>query len=268
MKKISILLSLVLFCLGMNGQQSTNHQKDIFLFLGQSNMAGYGDMLPQDKEPQEGIVMLRDSIQPGEPYRWVPACHPVNNRLQSDRFSLDLPFAQAHRTMYPDVEIGLVPVAWGGAGIMRMSKGTKFYDEIIRKALWAKKSGQLKAILWHQGETDTVYPEDTNQYFARLKKLIQDLRTDLGMPDLPFIIGDLAEFYGTHPDHSAPDRVIRIRHLHNTLLTMQYRMPNVGFVPSTGLQSHDINNVHFNRASYIIFGHRYFDVYWQKFCKK
>ena len=89
-----------------------------------------------------------------------------------------------------------------------LSETIPFYQEIIRQALWAKQSGRLKAILWHQGESDTVTPE----------------LADLGMPDLPFIIGDLAEFYGTHKEHAAPNRVKRIHQVREALKNMPNRL--------------------------------------------
>ena len=241
---------------------------DIFLFLGQSNMAGYGDIYPEDRQDLDGVFTLRETKDEANPYRWEKSHQPYNVGLPSYRFSLAGPFVQAYHLTYPNATVGVVSKAWGGAAISQMNKGTKFYDEIIRQAKWAKKSGTLKAILWHQGESDTVNKDVADKYEERLAKLINDLRTDLGMPDLPFIIGDLAEFYGTHKEHSAPERLKQIEQVREALRTMQDKLPNVGFVKTTGLVSHDFHQVHFGRDSYIILGNRYFDVYWTKFCKK
>ena len=241
---------------------------DIFLFLGQSNMAGYGDIKFEDRVDIPGAYVLRASEPTNGVYSWQHAHQPFNVGLPSYRFSLAGPFLKSHRQMYPDVKVGAVSKAWGGAAIRPMSKGTPFYQEIIRQALWAKQSGRLKAILWHQGESDTVTPELADSYADNLEKLIKDLRADLGMLDLPFIIGDLAEFYGTHKEHAAPDRVRRIHQVREALKNMTNRLNNVSFVPSTGLVSYDEHQVHFDRNSYIIFGNRYFDCYWSNYCEK
>lgn len=228
--------------------------------MGQSNMAGFGDILAEDRNEIKGVYMLRDST---ERYVWRPASHPINARLKSDRYSLAGTFAKAHRDMYPSVKVGLLPMAWGGAPISKMSKGTGFYNELLKKINWSKKYGCIKGILWHQGESDTVNDLLTNSYHDRLKSLIENLRSDLNEPELPFIIGDLAEFYGTGKEHNAPDRVKRIDKVRTALKNMKNELPNIGFVSSKGLKSHDFHQVHFDRASYVLLGYRYFDVYWQ-----
>ena len=269
MKKIVQFLFLCLFCSSYSwAAGSEKDSLDVFLFLGQSNMAGYGTILPEDRVDIPGAYVLRVDENDKKSYSWQGAHQPYNVGHPTYRFSLAGPFLQAHRLMYPEVKVAAVSKAWGGSAISPMSKGTPFYAEIIRQALWAKKSGTLKAILWHQGESDTVSPAVADSYAQKLEKLIKDLRADLGMPNLPFIIGDLAEFYGTHKEHAAPDRLKRIKQVREALKNMQNKLPNVSFVPSTGLISHDEHQVHFNRASYVIFGNRYFDSYWTNFCEK
>lgn len=240
-------------------QQETFH---LFLLMGQSNMAGYGELLPEDDKDIEGAYMLREGETRMGKYGWVPAKQPIHNRLDSDRFCLGGPFAKAHRELYPRITVGLIPMGWGGAAITDMNKGTPFYEEMIDKAVWAKKQGRLKALLWHQGESDTVSEEAAGLYESRLIRLIEDIRTDLNEPDLKVIIGNLAEFYGTGADHSAPQRVKQINIVKDSLHHVSEKLSNVGFVESKGLRSIDHHQVHFDRESYIIFGKRYLDVYW------
>lgn len=240
----------------------TKEDFHLFLLMGQSNMSGYGTILPDDDKEMEGVYMLRDAKGQPDTYNWIPGKQPIHSRLKSDRFCLAGPFAKSYRELYPQTTVGLIPMAWGGAPIARMSKGTPFYQEAIDKALWAKKQGKLKALLWHQGESDTVSLEHANKYEDSLLQLIKDVRTDLDEPDLIFIIGNLAEFYGTGTDHSAPERVRHINMVKESLRNIPDKLPRVGFVESTGLRSHDRHQVHFDRESYIIFGKRYLDVYW------
>ena len=235
----------------------------LFLLLGQSNMAGYGVVLPEDQRTMEDIYVLRDDVGKWNDFGWIEGRQPIQNRLKTDRFCLAGSFAKAYKEMYPRTSVGIIPMAWGGAPISKMSKGTPFYEEVLKKVRWAKEQGCLKAVLWHQGESDTVNPQDTQLYKERLKTLIENLRTDLNEPNLPFIIGDLAEFYGTSPEHANSDRLERIAQVRKVLKEMSEDLPNVGYVPSIGLESHDSHQVHFNRASYIVLGYRYFDVYWQ-----
>lgn len=234
----------------------------LFLLMGQSNMAGYGDILPEDNKEIEGVFILRDGIEQNGKYKWSPGKQPIHSRLKSDRFCLAGPFAKTYRELYPQMTVGLIPMAWGGAPIAKMSKGTSFYQEMVDKALWAKEQGKLKALLWHQGESDTISSELADRYEARLVQFIRDIRADLNEPNLIVIIGNLAEFYGTGTEHSAPERVRRINKVKDSLRNIPHILSNVGFVESTGLCSHDHHQVHFDRDSSIIFGKRYLDVYW------
>lgn len=263
LRKLSVLFLFFFFILSSYGQNKQETKKlDLFLLMGQSNMAGYGELLPGDDKEIDGVYVLREDSNKVEAYFWESASQPIHKRLSSDRFCLAGPFAKVYRELYPQSQVGLIPMAWGGAPIAQMTKGTEFYEEVVNKALWAKKHGLLKAILWHQGESDTVSPKTVADYEAKLKQLIKDLRTDLGCSNLPFIIGDLATFYGTGKDHNTTERVKQINQIKEILRKVAKEIPNVGFVESTGLQSIDRHQVHFDRNSYIILGNRYADVYW------
>ena len=231
----------------------------VFLLMGQSNMAGYGLPQPGDEKPIPGALMLR-GWKPEE-YKWEPARHPIHNRLDSDQFGLAGPFAQAYRDAHPGVAVGLIPVAWGGAPISQLNKGTDAYADAIAKAKLAREKGVLKGVLWHQGESDTVEPRDAEAYAGRLKKVALDIRSDLGEPDLPFIVGNLAEFYGTGTEHNAPDRVARINQVRAALRDLPNRVSHAAFVESAGLKSPDQHKVHFDRDSLIVFGRRYAAAY-------
>lgn len=227
----------------------------IFILMGQSNMAGYGELLPEDSIPLKGVFHIPTICS--EEYKWLPAVHPLHNRLKSDRFGLGLPFVKEYKKKHPNVTIGLIPVAWGGASIDQLNKGTDTYNDAISKAKFAKKKGTVKAVLWHQGESDSVNKKLASAYEKKLHQLISDLRTDLGNSQLPFIAGNLAGFYGTGKDHNAPKRVDQINEVKAALRSLTEKVKNTGFVESSGCTSIDHHNVHFNRNSYIILGKRY-----------
>ncbi|MCT4647641.1 MAG: sialate O-acetylesterase [Carboxylicivirga sp.] len=229
----------------------------IFILMGQSNMAGYGELLPEDTLTINGAWMLRGWTSQRGNFTWQPAKHPIHNRLGSDQFGLAGPFAKAYLKANPGVEIAFIPVAYGGAEIRSLHKGTDVYRDAVNKAQWAKSHGVIKGVLWHQGESDTVTPEKAEAYGGNLSQLIIDLRNDLEDKNLPFVIGNLAEFYGTGPDHCKPERVKSINKVRNTLRDMPNQLDNVAFVESTGLKAREHHKVHFNRESLILFGERY-----------
>jgi hypothetical protein len=235
------------------------HDFHVFLLMGQSNMSGFGKLLPEDRKPVDRVVKLPTKHQ-GE-LKWLPAAHPLHNRLRSDRFGLGLPFAIEYLKDKPDVVVGLIPLAWGGAPIDMLKKGTPTYDDALVKTKLALKHGELKGVLWHQGESDTVSDARTSSYEQKLHQLIADLRKDLADDQLPFVAGNLAEFYGTSRDHSSPERVKRIDKVRAILRALPNRVENTGFVESKGCSSPDRHMVHFDRESYILLGQRYAKVF-------
>jgi len=231
----------------------------VFLLMGQSNMSGYAYMLSADRIPVPRVVKLPTKYK--RQLKWVPAAHPLHNRLKSDRFGLGLPFAVEYLKDKPGVVVGLIPVARGGAPIDRLKKGTAIYADAMKKVQFAMQRGVLKGVLWHQGESDTISETAANSYEKKLHKLIADLRGDIKDDKLPFIVGNLAEFYGTSKEHSQPDRVKRIDKIRGILRALPGKVRHTGFVESTGCSSPDHHNVHFDRKSYILLGQRYAQVY-------
>lgn len=271
--KLKIIVSLIFLCsanLWANGktkvdkgiliqQEIPDPTKKMFVFIlmGQSNMSGYGEMLTCDSIPVKGVFYIPTVTK--TPYIWKPAAHPLHNRLSSDRFGLGIPFAKEYIKMNPNVEIGLLPLGWGGAGIDMLKKGTPVYDDFISKikSVMQNKNVVVKGVLWHQGESDTVTEELAKSYESKLHKLILDIRQDVEIDNLPFVAGNLAEFYGTGPDHNKPERVVLINIVKQALRDLPSRVNNCGFVESTGCSSIDKHMVHFDRESYITLGTRY-----------
>ncbi len=235
----------------------------VFVLMGQSNMSGYAMMLAEDRKPVPYVVKLptKGSKRTRGKLRWRPAAHPLHNRLKSDRFGLGLPFAIEYLKDKPGVTVGLIPVAWGGAGIDKLKKGTPTYSNAIKKAQHAMTQGAVKGVLWHQGESDTVTQAKADSYDQKLQQLIADLRKDLANPKLPFIVGNLAEFYGTGKDHNKPDRVKRIDKVRAVIRTLPKKVKITGFAESTDCSSPDRHMVHFDRKSYIMLGKRYAKAY-------
>ncbi|KAF5727269.1 carbohydrate esterase [Tripterygium wilfordii] len=49
-----------------------------------------------------------------------------------------------------------------------------------------KDGGEIKALLWYQGESDTSSTHDAKAYQANMERLIENVREDLNLPSLPF----------------------------------------------------------------------------------
>jgi hypothetical protein len=235
----------------------------VFLLLGQSNMAGHGGIRPGDPwqpgdhAPVPGVLVFggQGTVKSSRPRgwcRWRPAAHPLHLNQRSAGFGLGLSFARALLEEGHATRIGLVPGAWGGAGIDVLGRGSPLYRNVIRRARLAGRRGHLAGVLWHQGETDAGCEVLATAHAGKLVRLIAGLRGDLDCPHFPFLIGDLAPFGDERREPEAVDRRARVR---AGLRQVAADDPHAAFVESEDLTGSD--NVHFDRASLIEFGQRY-----------
>ena len=233
---------------------------DIYLCIGQSNMAGRGDMLPEDTLALPGVWILDYDDVP------VPAKAPLN-RYSTIRKIIDIQginpawsFASTMRAATRR-DILLVVNAKGGTPLDLWVKGAPgdtlhaandrfpdrkvtppFYDEAVRRTKAAMRYGTLKGILWHQGEGDSHLQERRDSYLDKLEKMVRDLREDLGA-DVPFVAGEVA-------------RDGLGKEINPVLDSIPLRIPRSACVSAEGLATRP-DNVHFDRASQIRLGERY-----------
>ena len=190
--KYLFFIGLMCVCFGFVIKPIEKPGKQIFLLMGQSNMAGRGVLDTETKAINKDIFMLDKSGN------WVIAKDPLHFDKPSAGVGPGLSFAQTMLSENKNIQIGLIPCAWGGSPIKVWSPGAKYfdnfpYDEAIARAKTAMQKGVLKGILWHQGESDNS-PEKASVYLEKLKQLISNLRRDLDQPNLPFVAGEIGYF--------------------------------------------------------------------------
>jgi hypothetical protein len=225
----------------------------LYLLVGQSNMAGRGVVADEDRKADDRVLMLDKAGQ------WVPAVDPMHWDKPAAGVGLGKTFGRLVAEARPGVTIGLIPCAVGGSPIDSWKPGVFYpptkshpWDDAIQRAQLALKSGTLKAILWHQGESDCK-PELAPAYEAKLHDLISRLRRELAAPEVPFIAGQMGKFPGVP---WTPEAVI-VDKAHQDLAT---KVPACAFVSADGL-AHKGDKVHFDAASYRELGKRYAEVY-------
>lgn len=160
---------------------------ELFLLIGQSNMAGRGKVEPQDEVIHPRIFMLTKDLA------WVPAKDPVHFDKPIAGVGLCSQFARAVAAAKPGMTIGLIPCAMGGTSLDQWKPGGTLYTNAIARTRAAMKSGRLAGILWHQGEGDSSH-EKVATYPKRFAAMIAQLRKDLGAENVPVIIGELGRF--------------------------------------------------------------------------
>ena len=148
----------------------------------------------------------------------------------------------------PGITVGMLPCAYGGKRMDLLKEGSGLYKAAIGRCKFAQETGTIKGILWHQGESDAFNEERAATYEARLHQLVAAFRKDLGIPDLPFIAGEIAPKYPKTNPVQVANR------------TLPEKVNNTGWVTIEGLTFVDGDKiVHFDRESYIKLGHRYCD---------
>ena len=133
-----------------------------FLMIGQSNMAGRGEIGDVERIGNPHLKMLRNG-------RWQRMLAPVNPDRVFAGVSLAESFADAYQRDH-GVEVGLIPCADGGTRIDQWKEGSLLFDHAVLQARLAEE-----------------YPEKLEAFYAALTRA-------LGLENVPFIVGELGDF--------------------------------------------------------------------------
>lgn len=255
MRKTQLISGLQLLFSLFAFRQDVPPRLQLFLLIGQSNMAGRGTV-DADQQPNSHIWMLTKSLS------WVPARDPMHfDKPAVIGVGPGLAFAQKLSATYPAMNIGLVPCAVGGSGIDVWKPGAYYeptksypYDDALRRAKKALEQGQLVGFIWHQGESDST-PDKADVYEDKLVELVNRFRKELNAPDVPFVVGTLGDF--------VVNRNPNAKTVNDALQRATRRIPRSYCVLSSGLTDKG-DSTHFDTRSAQTLGQRYADVFIQK----
>lgn len=230
----------------------------VFLLLGQSNMWGVPKPEPVDREVHARVKVLafEDCPELGRKHdEWYPAAPPLH-ACDAGVGPGDT-FGKTYANARPDVTVGLVPLAIGGASIALFRKGVAAdnrrefrippddhwaggYEWILARARVAQRSGVIRGILLHQGESDAHFNRDWENHVAGL---VADLRADLALgTGVPFVAGELRRSGCCAPFNLQVQRIPAL-------------VPNAAVASSEGLTGAD--EWHFDLPSQRLLGERY-----------
>lgn len=239
MRQLIAMLVLLTSTPALLAQQAGKSPVKVFILAGQSNMQGHGtvnggagtlqNLLANDSVgdyaylgDSNGQWALRDDV-------WI-----TYERSASDirTGGLTVGYGSNNSRVGPELGFGhvigdaldnqvlLIKTCWGGKSLAvdfrpPSSGGAVgfYYQEMFRlvdKALANLKTyfphydGQgyeLTGIFWHQGWNDRVNQGFNDQYEVNLANFIRDVRQDLGIPSLPFVIATtgMSGWDETHP---------------------------------------------------------------------
>ncbi|MBR2930060.1 MAG: sialate O-acetylesterase [Clostridia bacterium] len=221
------------------------------LMIGQSNMAGRGNLgeVPEIKNPR--CFMLRMG-------RWQAMRDPINTDrpISGIRYPSGVSLAGSFMdglAEFLDREVGVIPCADGGTALSQWMPGEIIYDHAVMMCGLAKRTSDIGAIIWHQGESDSE--TDPIEYKKNLKIFFTELRAALGDPELPIIAGELAHTITPNWYCSRTWPTIN-RILHE----LEDELPAFAVAPADGLELKE-DGIHFNSVSLREFGKRYLEKY-------
>jgi iduronate 2-sulfatase len=258
----------IVLLLGINTVVRAEHY-EVFLLAGQSNMDGRGVVkqltgdLAEYAKPNTNVLIhfsaggLRrpltvsqgfKALEPG--YSGTPG-NANANALPTGTFGCEVSFGPAMAAALPGKHVLLVKFAEGGTKLATDwnpdAKG-KLYENFIK---FVKKTQEMvkakgdtctiRGMLWHQGESDAGLP--AGAYEKALTEFIARVRADLGMKDLPFVIGQVYD-NGKRSEVIAGQKAVA------------KAVPHTGFVDAAGLETSD-KGTHFTAKSQIELGKRF-----------
>ena len=222
----------------------------LYLLIGQSNMAGRGYVEAQDTVPSRHVLRLNPTGQ------WEVAKDPLHFDKPVAGVGPGLAFGRAMAAQDTSVTIGLIPCAVGGSGIDTWVPGAYFdgtkthpYDDALARARTALATGTLVGIIWHQGESDNS-PEKSTDYAPKLTALIVQLRADLHAPNVPFVAGQLPLFPQGTTEAGGVARV------NAGVAQLSESIQYYAWVPATGTTDRG-DHLHLDAASARLMGQRY-----------
>lgn len=171
----------------------------VILLAGQSNMVGMGyvEELPADLRPPDTEVIIHaeahlDQSMAGQ---WLPLSGGFGAEI--DRFGPELSFGLDLEESWPNEQITLIKTAVGGTSLAvdwdietgELYLGFLDHTNRALAALEALGQPQVVGLMWMQGESDTIDPDNADLYQERLIAFIEAVRTEMQDPNLPVIIG-------------------------------------------------------------------------------
>lgn len=240
---------------------------DVVLLLGQSNMSGRGTVDTTNYDQPSPLV---DQYGAAGPLAGVVSAA-VDPLAHADRLALGntlgpgTAFARWYITMMPQGRrLLLVPAAYGGTPLVstaqlgwRRGVAGNLYAQALQQtisALGRAGSGsKIVAALWIQGEADGDASITGAAYQTDLDALITGLRTDLSLPNLPFIIGQMVPEYLSTGTRTAIDTV---------QAATPSRLANVGYTLGPTNQNKGDGN-HYNDTGQRLMGRYLFAAYRQ-----
>lgn len=208
-------------------QEKTQAKVRVFVLAGQSNMQGYGTIHDPENDPGSLIEVIQNDVNGawskiGEMGNWaslenaslyfarngetIKSKVTVGQGAFAHLIGPELMFAHQLDEYYED-PILIIKTAWGGTSLAEdfrppSAGGTTgaFYNAMIQTVRDVTENlgaefpdigttdFEISGFVWFQGWNDGASDDFLNEYESNLHHLVNDIRNDLDIPDLPVVI--------------------------------------------------------------------------------
>ncbi|GEL11458.1 protein of unknown function [Flavobacterium glycines] len=269
-KEIKNYVLVLVLILVVQHSYSQDKNFQIYLSFGQSNMEGNAKIEPQDTVEVDGRFQVLEAVncpelgrEMGKWYTAVPPlCRCKTGLTLTDYFGRTMV-----ESLPKNVKVGIINVAVGGCKIELFDKDKyesyvatapdwmkgmiKEYDgnpygRLVEMAKIAQKSGVIKGILLHQGESNTGDTLWTKKVKIVYDNLMKDLNLD--PKKVPLLSGETV-----HEEQNG-----KCASMNKIIATLPETIPNSYVISSRGCTVAK-DNLHFDAAGYRELGRRYAD---------
>lgn len=230
----------------------------VFIVAGQSN-AYYGvgfDPILDAPEPRVQQLGRHEGVN----LKVILAKMPLQHHSKVDnKIGFALTFAKLYKKAFLelDEEVLLIPAASTGSSFKEndWTNDGVLYKDLVKRIRYVKAAfpnAIFKGMLWHQGESDRL----NDNYQTDLDVFIVGIRSEIGNPNLPFILGGMVPFWVATSERLQKVQNI-IKNTPNRINRTAYADPEWPFLIEK--DSNEVDQIHFDAAGQRELGKRYFD---------
>jgi hypothetical protein len=221
---------------------------EVFVVAGQSNSTNYGE---------ERTPALDDRVSAFDGQRWTLAQDPMPGVQDGSTGGSPWPACGRDLVAALGVPVAFASCGYGGTNLAQWQKGAKLdeksalslYEGLRRRVL--QLGGDVRAILWHQGEADAHGGTSTEDYVKRFRALADALKADTQCA-APWIVANVSFVPG-----ETKEKMDAIRAAQQQLWKDKLALQGPDTDDLLGEMRHSKDHIHFSKAGLEAHGKRW-----------